>query len=48
MTMTNLLVFVLVGLSCWVIMRLVQVRRLMLRYVEVRNRNVEQDRPLKG
>jgi hypothetical protein len=48
MTMTNLLVFVLVGLSCWIIMRLVQVRRLMLRYVEVRNRNVEQDRPLKG
>ncbi len=46
--MENLLFIAIVGLSLWTGGHLLQVRRLTLRYQEVRRRNNEQDRPSKG
>ncbi len=46
--MENLLILSIVITGTWAAFRLVQVRRLTVRYEQVRYRNVEQDRPFKG
>ena len=46
--MQNLLLFMIVGLGTWTALRLIEVRRLTVRYENVRRRNIEQDRPFKG
>ncbi len=46
--MENLLILSIVITGTWAALRLLQVRRLTVRYEQVRYRNVEQDRPFKG
>lgn len=46
--MENLLILSIVITGTWAALRLVQVRKLTMRYEQVRYRNVEQDRPFKG
>lgn len=46
--MQSVLPYVIVALGLWAAAMLWQVRKLTVRYEEVRRRNVEQDRPVKG
>jgi hypothetical protein len=46
--MQSALPYLIAALGLWAAAMLWQVRKLTVRYAEVRHRNVEQDRPVKG
>lgn len=46
--MQNLLFLTIMGLGTWAALRLIQVRKLTLRYEQVRRKNIEQDPRYKG